>query len=378
MKTSQHIGTHLTRLTAALLVIAAVIIGPALTPASAQASPMLAYVYAFDYTNANPYTPDDGYQYNSSGELNTVTHNDVGVFTVLIPKLQKESQTQLTTISENGERCKLAATRSVTGQTATEHTVHCFAIDGSPVDIGFFLLQASGGLVTPSAYVWANEPGADSSATDDRYQFNSAGEAITIAKTEAGTYTVALPGQGAESGTIQVTATNNDPGISCAVRRWEITAENLKNVEVNCFDSSGTRVDAGFELLYVDANDANAANVTTSGAFLIGDHSSVKDRYTPGKNFQFSSADAPGDSLRTEMGRYTVYLPAVGQEAGVFLVTASGGGDSISGPGESIDCTIPRWVLNGTDYEIDVVCFDSAGALVDSFFNLTYVVATSA
>lgn len=94
---------------------------------------------------------------------------------------------------------------------------------------------------------------------------------------------------------------------------------------VSCINSPGTRVDAGFGLLYADGNDAADTIAITSGAFLIGDHSSVKERHTPGKNVQYSSADTPGDSLRTEMGRYTVYLPEVGAETGILQVTASGG-----------------------------------------------------
>ena len=303
--------------------------------------------------------------------MNTITRTGVGSYTVMIPGLQKESQTQLTTISEHGERCKLASTKSVTGTTATEHVVNCYAIGGDPVDIGFSLLQFSGSLVTPSAYLWANEPAAESYTPDERYQFNSAGETNTITRTDAGTYTVDLPEQGEESGNIQVTAMNSDPGISCEVGRWQVDDENLKQVEVNCFDSTGTRVDAKFGLLYVDANDTATAGVTTSGAFLIADHSSEQNRYTPGQNFQYSSAGTPGDSQRTGMGTYTISLPEVGVETGIIQVTASG-------TGKSVTCSVPRWVLNDTTYDVDVVCFDIEGNPVDSFFNLTYVIAASA
>lgn len=209
---------------------------------------------AGDWAATEPYSPDNGYQFNSTGALNTITRTDVGVFSVVIPGLAKESQTQVTTESENGERCSLANTVSVTGTRATEHTVRCFAIGGDPADIGFSLMQYEGGLVTPSAYVWANEPASDTYTPDTRYQFNSTGEEITISRADAGTYHVNLPGQGMESGNVQISAANSGPGVSCELERWALGDADLKTIEVYCFDSAGTRVDSSFTLLYAESS----------------------------------------------------------------------------------------------------------------------------
>ncbi len=329
---------------------------------SAQAAPAWAYVWADDFT-AESYTPNESYQYNSTGELNTITRTDVGVYSVFLPGMVKEAQTQVSTLSENGELCRIA---SQAGGKVLEVVINCIAIGGDPVDIGFFVLNYRGTAGATSAYLWANDSAAETYTPDERYQFNSGGELNTIARTDAGTYTVTLPGQGAESGNFQISATNSGPGVACAIRRWEITGENAKLVEVNCFDSTGARVDSNFSLAYVDANDANLATQTT-GAFLQADHASAKELYTPGQNYQFSTAGVPGTSQWREIGAYTVTLPDVGQELGNFQVTA------FEYPVAA--CSIPRWVLNGTNYEIDVICFNADGELADSIFTLSYMVA---
>lgn len=362
---------------AALLVIAAMCACLVPSPAAAaQNGPTWAYVWADDYTNAETYTPNQNYQFNSTGKPNTVTRTDVGVYTVNLPGMSKNGQVQLTTISENGELCKVVETKGVKG--AVEETVNCVAIGGAPVDIGFQLLVVSGSLATPSAYLWANDPGTESYTPDERFQFNASGELNTITRTDVGTYTVTLPGQGAESGNIQVTAmaaTHQDGviGTSCAVRRWEIPDGN-KQIEVNCFDATGTRVDSGFGLMYLDGSDAAAKaldSVITSGSYLLLNHDSANGRFTPGKDFQFSSAGAAGESERRELGMYTVYLPKVGEAAGTIQVSAYGKDKGTS-------CTVQKWTLNGSDYEVNVACFDGQGNAADSFFMLTYVVAAKA
>lgn len=334
------------------------------TSTSAQSAPSWAYVWSDDFS-ADSYTPSENYQYNSTGELNTITRTDVGVYSVFMPGMAKEAHTQVSTLSENGELCRIA---SQAGGKVLEVIVNCIAIGGEPVDIGFFVLNFMGTAGPASAYLWANDPVAESYTPDVRYQFNSTGAENTITRTDAGTYTVTLPGQGAESGNLQISATNSGPGVACAMRRWEITGDNSKLVEVNCFDSAGTRVDSGFSLYYVDAKDSALASQMTTGAYIRADHASEKEIYTPGQNYQFSTAGVPGTSQWREIGAYTVTLPDVGQEMGNFQVTA------FEYPVAS--CSIPRWVLNGANFEIDVICFDATGKQADSIFMLWYVVAS--
>jgi hypothetical protein len=349
---------------AALLV--AVLLGGlgiiASAPASAQSASDWAYVWNDDFS-ADAYTPNEAYQYNSTGGVNTIARSDVGVYVVSIPGLVKEAQTQVTTLSENGELCRIAGAKGV--GKAVEYTVNCIAIGGDPIDIGFFLLTFRGSAGPASAYLWANDPAAESYTPDERYQFNSSGGVNTIVRTDVGTYTIDLPGQGAESGGFQLSAANSAPGASCAVRRWAIGEDNLKQVEVNCFDATGAHVDSAFTLLYVDGNDANAPQ--TTGAYLLVNHASAEGSFTPGKVYQFSSAGVDNTVVRTEIGTYTVTLPEVGAEAGNLQVTA------YEYPVAA--CSIPRWVLDGTTYQVDVVCYDAEGNPADSIFMLMYVIA---
>lgn len=232
------------------------------------------------------------------------------------------------------------------------------------------LLQYSGGLVPPSAYVWANDKAATETYTPNPgYAFNSNGGEITSTRLSAGTYSILLPGHGTESGNIQVTPMRSDPGVSCEVERWVLDGDSNKKVQVYCFDTTGTRVDAEFSLLYADGNDAATAGVTTTGAFFSAGHAGAKERYTPAQAFQFSTAGVPAEVERTGMGTYTVYLNGIGTSATTQITTF--------GSGPAISCNTPGGSNDGTTITINVFCFDSTGAPTDTVFNLSYLSAAA-
>jgi hypothetical protein len=342
-------------------------------PAAAQDAPTWAYVFGHDFsTDVADYTPAETYQYNSTGELNTIKRNDVGNYAVSMPGMSmQEGTVQITAITEDGRKCGLGAIKG------KEAPVLCYDATGAPVDTNFFLLYFVGTIPvasgeTSGAWVWGNDPVADSYTPDERYQYNSTGATNTITREGAGRYWVDLPGLGAESGNIQVTAGNSGPGVTCSVLKWELAADNLKRILVGCYDAAGQSVDSGYTLLYVDGKTPSTFynGAFSEGAYVLVNHpdSIVGESYVPGKVWQYNTSGADNTVTRTDDGTYTVVIPGVASEEGTVQVTAGDNAD--------VSCTVPRWTLEGSDtFLVDVICFDTAGNPVNSAFTLMYVVA---
>lgn len=89
--------------------------------------------------------------------------------------------------------------------------------------------------------------------------------------------------------------------------------------------------------------------------------------YVPDTRYQFNTTGAENLAVRHDVGVYTAVFPGFTEETGVFLVT---------GQGAAASCTIARWVLDDVGMNLDVLCFDGAGAPVDSGYSAMYVIPT--
>ncbi|BCY12779.1 hypothetical protein [Actinoplanes sp. L3-i22] len=88
----------------------------------------------------------------------------------------------------------------------------------------------------------------------------------------------------------------------------------------------------------------------------------AEGRYRPAE--QCNSATGENRVERTATGRYLVTFGKLGADGGVAEVTPVTTDDRI--------CTLPDWRPDGADEQVEVACFDRAGAPADSGFSARY------
>lgn len=355
----------------------------ALAPVSAQSGPVQAYVWADDPT-AESYTPNQSFQHNSTGEVNTITRTGTGAYTVAIPGIGNGlGSLHLTAASGSAQGSEYVAgtTCKIDRSSAnSEQYVVCFNAAGEPADSAFYLSYSAGDvdLGAHAAYLWANDPTADSYTPDERYQFNSTNNPNTVRRGGAGMYAVFLPGMAAHQGNVQVTPASGSTlgeisGVSCGVFAMGDAGDDARGVNVLCSDSSGSPVDTGFTLRYiVGVKDASSeAGIWARGGYAMVNHSGVSNRYTAGANFQFNSTGATNEIQRTDVGQYAIYLMNVGTEGGNVQVSAWGTEHA------SATCNVAYWDLeegsDGLNFIVHAACYDVNGNPIDSFLHVSYV-----
>lgn len=348
--------------------------------ASAQSAGSVAYLWANDPL-AESYTPNEMYQYNNTGALNTVTRTGVGTYSVTLPGMATDGgHVQVTATSGSNESAPFAfghVCEIADEPSGSTFLVQCVSTGGEPVDTGFSLLYTSGDVFLGwnSAYVWGNEKTLDSYTPHEDYQFNVTGQLNTIARESVGVYHVTLPGIGAEEGNVQVTSMLDVPVI-CTAGYWSIDEAGSKIVTVYCFDYAGAPADADFLLQHVsgvtDRSAEGAYEVWPRGAYLWSNHGEQASSYIPGVNFQFNTTGAQNSVEWRSTGTYMVTLPGLAEGSGTFMVTAYGNQYGLTVP--LAHCQLAGWYLDETDnLYAEVRCYDSAGNPADSRFNLTYV-----
>ena len=380
------VRTSLSAIAAALMVLSIVVTGFSQT-ATAQVAVEQAYLWA-DQPSADAYTPNEGAQFNSAGQTNTIVRTGVGAYTLTFPGITTVTANVHVTASSGsaegselvpGTTCKVA-TAAVAGAGGLEQFVVCFNAAGEPADSGFSFLLNAGDMFLGEhgAYLWANDPTSDSYTPDEHYQYNSTSALNTVTKSEVGHYQVLLPGLAAFTGNIQVTAASGStlgevPAVSCGMSGTGDAGGDARGVSVRCADRSGTAVDSGFTLLFVVgvADPATGASIWARGGYAKITHSSVSNKYDAGAHFQFNSNGGFNQIQRTAVGMYTITFPNVGAEAGNVQVTAWG----TEHP--SAVCSVSYWdIQEGTDgknFIVNAACYDAAGNPVDSFLWVTYV-----
>lgn len=342
---------------------------------AAQSNRSLAYLWANDPT-AESYTPDERYQYNSTGEVNTITRTDVGLYTVTMPGMSGgNGNVQITATSgstdaapfEIGHHCFIGGKA-----TGSSFQVKCLGTGGTPVDTGFMMLYVKGDVFLGwnSAQVWANQETADSYTPEGSYQFNQHDLPNTITRTGTGEYAVSLGGVGIEEGTLQVTAVT-EVGTICSAAYWEIDEANNKIIHVYCYNAAGEMVDSQFALWHGSAISVNSPSdaweVWPRGASLFVNHYHDEGQYVPGMDFQFNSASLQNEAVWTSTGVYDVIMPGVFDETGIFQVTAFDDGSGVA------SCQTFRWDFEGEDgVRVTVKCYDASGNPVDSPFYVSY------
>ncbi|MBA3488090.1 MAG: hypothetical protein H0T78_00845, partial [Longispora sp.] len=210
-----------------------------------------------------------------------------------------------------------------------------------------------------AGYVWANQASAPSYTPSSTYQWNSTNAQNTITRSGLGTYTIRYPGLGITGGTVHVTSYGASSD-RCKVQSWGPSG-NDQQVNIRCFTLSGAPTDSMFTATYT--NVTRVASGRKLGYVWAG--SPTASAYTPSTTYQGNSTGATNTVTRTTAGTYSVTMPGLSGARGDVQVTAYGTGSEY--------CKVTGWGPSGTNQNIGVKCFTTAGAPADAMFTMTYV-----
>jgi hypothetical protein len=311
------------------------------------------------------------FSYSSPAGTNTVTWLRTGEYQVNLQGMGNHSHgnVQVTAVGLGTERCKVWGY----GSSSTTVWVNCYSASGAAADALFSL-----------SYVWRNDtpgPGAAYLSTSCSecetetlelgwYVWNSTGSAMTVTHTPgSGWYSVSLPGQNLDGGTVEVTG-GFDPGSYCKPANWYATTVN-----VVCFDSAGAPVDSVFDLRY----SKRQPNGTPTASYAWADQPTTSSYHPdPGYSKGLISVDTSSTALTVSTpitithvanspGRYQVRFPSMA------LNRASPSNVIVSAYGWSSEtCKLVSWSSSGSDGIANVACYTAAGAPVDALFTVTY------
>ncbi|MEM6289539.1 MAG: hypothetical protein AAF845_20535, partial [Bacteroidota bacterium] len=238
------------------------------------------------------------------------------------------------------------------------------------------LLALVGALVTPAdaqvldasigAYVWADQPTADSYTPDTDFSYNRGGGSILVTRSSTGRYAVNVEGQTliAGGGNVQVSAYGS--AASCVSNGWGSSGGDLV-ANVRCDNASGSPVDSEFTLLFVTragggqfvSAEGGASEAAVVIAYAWADDEGAAS-YTPDASFSYNGAGGAITATRTSVGSYQIAFADLNVEEGHVQATAYR---------SDARCISDGW----GDGVVRVRCYDPAGALVDSRYTVLFV-----
>ncbi len=314
---------------------------PDATPDGGVASGIAAYAWADDMATAS-YTPNATYSYNSAGGAITATRSAVGIYAITFAGLTIGSGDVQVTAYGGNRHCNV---QNWTGSTVN---VRCYDAANAPADSRYDVAVVLNNIVTNArvaAYAWANDMSTASYTPNASYSYNSGGGAITAARTAAGTYTMTFAGLTISSGDMQVSAYGSNR--NCNVQSW-----GTSTVNVRCYDNAGTLADS----LYTVTVILNTSSTATVLGYAWADQSGTAS-YAPSATFAYNSAGQAMTATRTAAGTYAMAFTGL---------TLSNGNVKVSAYGSSSVCNVQNW----TGTTVNVRCYDSANALVDSRYTV--------
>ena len=214
-------------------------------------------------------------------------------------------------------------------------------------------------------FVHADEPTTAAYTPDAQRNQNSTYTPNTVARTGTGVYQVTFPNlasYGGKSGSAAATAVGTT-GEHCTVSSWNSNLTPDVSVTVRCFSAAGAPADTAFDASYIRPTASSAPF-----AYLWAEDEAAA-AYTPSTHHQFNSTGATNTIVRNSTGDYTVTLPGLASSGGTVKVTAFSAASSY--------CKASDWDAAGADEQVDVLCFDSAGAPADVKFTLSFADDTS-
>ncbi|ACY15595.1 hypothetical protein [Haliangium ochraceum] len=218
-----------------------------------------AYVWANQPASAS-YTPSAAYQFNSSGQTNTITRQGTGAYTVSLPGQSAAGGTlEVTAYGAGSDYCKVTSWQQTTD--GVDAFVRCFAAGGSPSDslytLNFANASSPNGAYSYS-YAWADQATSASYTPSLSYQkgflAGSPGDVatdITAGRSAQGRYFVDMPGMGTDGSNLQVTAYGTGSEY-CKVVNWTAISGGGVRGNIACFDTDGDPADTRFVTVFTD------------------------------------------------------------------------------------------------------------------------------
>jgi len=332
---------------------------------TAQAAERVGWVWANQPNATSAYTPSSTYSYSSNNGAITVTPISTGYYEVSFRGLHSGVGTddvQVTAYDTSGY-C-LSAGWGPSGSTLDAY-VSCYDASGNPANSYFDLLYQErsgtfGSYAKGLAFVWANAPTTASYTPSSSYQYNSTGGTNTIVRNSTGDYTVDIPGLDSESSDVQVTA-YGFTAARCKVLEWVSDGNAGTDVDVLCFDSTGTAADEEFDLAYAVKEPFGLTTAASSqGAWAWANKPADSSVYNPSAIYQYNGfATGRVTSQRTARGQYVVNIPGtLSYSTSDVLVTAYGSDSSY--------CNSSGW------FPIYVTCYAQGGATINEDFDANY------
>ncbi|GAA0583025.1 hypothetical protein HPO96_08965 [Kribbella sandramycini] len=178
----------------------------------------------------------------------------------------------------------------------------------------------------------------------------------TVTPTGVGQYQVKLAGQAAPGGVVHVTAIHNAPHWCQAVNWFPSGADEIVNIR--CYRAGGA----------LDVTSFAAFFVSASGGPAPGPYGYVDSQPNGALVSQYNSTGAPNTSTPMGVGAYQVKFPGLvagGTLDGSLQATAVN-------PQQGARCKIRNWVSSGAGQTVNVLCWNAAGAPLNTRFTLTY------
>lgn len=332
--------------------------------ATTQAIDASAFGFAWSNQLTGTFNPISTWAANTGGGAITIQNVSSGSYTVTFAGLGGPSgNAQVVAWGTDAVRCKVGSWF----QSGTSELVNVLCHDPSgALTNSRFVVRYGRGASFPSAYLWADQPGAASYVPSPAYSFNSTGGTNTITRAAAGTYTVNLPGLGGANGNVLVTA-HGSTSTHCNVALWGSSPGN-RPIEVRCWSSAGVLADSTFSLAF---DGAGVTGFNDVGAFAwANDPASAS--YVPSTSYSYDSglfvcSGGQTSAGKLSTGRYFMRHTAIGAIDSTVHVTAR------SWPGAADYCKIESWgTWNSSGVEITTRCFDSTGAAKDSEYAESY------
>jgi hypothetical protein len=329
-----------------------------------------AFAYSQSLTGVTQSHPQ--FSFTSGGSAMLVTNIGQGQYRVDIANLGATvgGHVQVMSRSDNADRCKVHHWESV-GSTL-QVFVNCFNPAGGMVNSLFALnyVRRSDIPGPQAAYVWAHNPSSSWYDATTAYSWNSTGAPITISHAPGtGNYSVFLPDQDLNGGTVEVTA-YGDGNQHCKVASW-----GNGMVNVACFHgTTGAPAESRFTMLF----SRKSPNGTPSSTYAWADQPTLPF-HNPHPSYQLgllnvdtnpepSVVSTPVSVTRLSAGRYGVVFPAMAStipNPANVKVTAYGTGSEV--------CKAISWGKGSGSEGIAVVrCFTATGLPVDTRFTITY------
>ncbi len=323
----------------------------------------LAYAWA-DRPNTAQYEPSALYRDNSSGGTITIRRQSTGIYAATFTGLGRggnplaREHIQVSAYF-TPNRCKV---QSWGGSPDLAVWVHCFTPGGARVDAYFTVLVAGAqALDGRAAFAWIDDPAASGGSPSARYAYNSTRGDVRVNRIGAGRHDVTFTGLGRTGGAgstpeiALVTAYGSSPE-QCRLLDWQSASADV-TVRVAC--SSGTvATDAMFDLLI-----ATAGRSGKRFGFMRAENPTTAS-YTPSAAYSANSSGGANTVVRDGTGDYRIRFGGLAKSAGLtetILISAYQGVDGDI-------CNIHYWTNAGNDLEVNVRCYDNAGAAIDRMF----------